>query len=314
MLGAAGFIGRWVARALEEQGAETRLVVIERRSAERVFREYGIQGAVVESDIGDPASLRRVVEEAGPAITFNLAGYGVNRAERDERTFYAINVALVEHLCEALAGRRNSDWPGMELVHTGSIAEYGPIGGDLREDSPARPATMYGKSKLAGTRALVKSASERSVRAVAARLATIYGPGEHAGRLLPSLMEAARTGAPVELSAGAQKRDFTYVEDVAEGLLRLGLASAEPQAVNLVTGRLATVREFAETAGAVLGIPASNLKFGALPTRREEEAEHLPISTGRLRRLTRWTPGTGMAEGIRRTVSFVNRSSAKESQ
>ena len=81
------------------------------------------------------------------------------------------------------------------------------------------------------------------MRAVTARLFTVYGPGEHCGRLLPSLIEAARAEKPLELTAGTQLRDLTYVEDVAEGLLRLGLAQAEPgSVVNLATGHLTMVR------------------------------------------------------------------------
>jgi UDP-glucose 4-epimerase len=99
-----------------------------------------------------------------------------------------------------------------------------------------------------------------------------------------------------------QKRDFTYVEDAAEGLLRLGVSQAEPGiVVNLATGKLTCVREFIEIAARVMGIPQENLRFGEVPT-RVEEMSHEPVTVERLKRTTGFVPPTGIEEGIRRTL------------
>jgi nucleoside-diphosphate-sugar epimerase len=189
----------------------------------------------------------------------------------------------------------------MHLVHAGSVAEYGSAGGDLREDGPAEPLTPYGKSKLEGSRIVAECCPRIGLRGVAARLFSVYGPGERAGRLLPALIETSRTGQPLDMSTGSQRRDFTYVEDVAEGLLRLGLSSGEVPIVNLATGRLTAVRDFAETAAGILRIPSGHLRFGTRPD-GPHEMEHEPVSLSRLRNLTRWTPATTIPEGVRRSV------------
>jgi nucleoside-diphosphate-sugar epimerase len=98
-----------------------------------------------------------------------------------------------------------------------------------------------------------------------------------------------------------QQRDFTFVEDAADGLLRLGIAPVPPGAVvNLATGRLTSVRTFAETAADVLGLPRHRLRFGSLPT-RPEEMRHGPVTLARLRGLTGWAPSVGIPEGVLRT-------------
>jgi nucleoside-diphosphate-sugar epimerase len=164
---------------------------------------------------------------------------------------------------------------------------------------------MYGKSKLAGTRWLTHYCQEFQIKGLTSRLFTIYGPGEHRDRLLPSLMETARRGKSLSLSAGTQKKDFTYVHDIVEGILRLGLVnSARPgEIVNLATGRLTTVRCFAEIAGRILGIPAANLNFGAIPN-GQWDVEHSEISLERLRRLIGWAPSTSIDQGIRQTSEW----------
>jgi nucleoside-diphosphate-sugar epimerase len=106
----------------------------------------------------------------------------------------------------------------------------------------------------------------------------------------------------VPLSDGLQRRDFAYVEDVAEGLLRLAVSSAEPgEVVNLATGVMQPVRKFVEAAAAVAGVPRERLHFGAVPTRPDEMA-HTGVSIHRLEELTEWRPSHDLQSGIRRTL------------
>jgi nucleoside-diphosphate-sugar epimerase len=134
------------------------------------------------------------------------------------------------------------------------------------------------------------------------RLFTVYGPGEPAGRLLPSLVECARRGGGLDLSSGNQLRSFTYVEDVAEGLLRAGLLALDGEAVNLSSGELLSVRRFAEIAAAVLGLDAGQLRFGVEPV-REWEMPIEGVNRERLRKLLGWLPPTSAEQGIRKTVA-----------
>ena len=305
VLGASGFIGCWVARVLCAQGAQVFLGVRNRTTAKKVFSEYGIRGRICEVDLGLIELIPEFYQRIKPSITFNLAGYGVDKLERNEEALYLINSQLVKAVCEAAAETEDPAWSGQAIVHTGSALEYGDIGGDLCEDSMPNPTTPYGKSKLAGTCYLTRSCESYQIRGLTARLFTVYGPGEHNARLLPSLLKTAKTGESLDLTAGRQRRDFTYVADVAEGLLRLGVAVTKPgDVVNLATGRLAAVRTFAETAAGILRIPSEKLKFGTIPTAVDEMA-HSAVSVEHLRHLTGWTPPTRIAEGIGKTKEFA---------
>lgn len=307
VLGATGFIGRWVARSLSELGAELELVVRSESKAEPLFAALGVEGRISEIRVREElGALRKLLQDTQPAITFNAIGYGVHPSERDEEAAVHLNTRLVGSLCDAVPPTA-SDWGGLSLVHVGSALEYGRAGGDLHEGTRPDPTTLYGRTKLAGTRLVERFGSETGTRAVTARLFTVYGPGEHEGRLLPSLMRTARSGEPLELTEGAQRRDFTYVEDVAEGLLRLGLSAAEPgETINLATGILTRVRAFVGIARQVLSIPAERLLFGAIPT-RPEEMVHDDVTIERLERLTAWRPATSIAAGVERTVRFEER-------
>jgi nucleoside-diphosphate-sugar epimerase len=234
-------------------------------------------------------------------MVVNLAVHGVDPGQRDSTLMRALNTDLPRELCDCLAREPTRGWSGTRLVHVGSALEYGDVRGTLVESMPEKPTTEYGRSKLAATRYITEASRVSGLSSAVVRLFTVYGPGEHEGRLLPSLTRLAREGGRLPLTAGEQRRDFTYVEDVAEGLLRLATSTASPGTiVNLATGRLISVRTFVETAATVMRIPPSALAFGELPT-RAEEMHHDEVSLDRLFALTSWRPTTAIAEGIQRS-------------
>jgi nucleoside-diphosphate-sugar epimerase len=302
--GASGFIGRWVARLLTSAGARLYLVSRDEERMERVSRAYGINGEIIARDLTQEGAFRQLCSDVRPEITFNLAAHGVAPDEHDAELARVLNDTLVGEIAEAMATERNDGWPGARLVHAGSALEYGPVDGEVYEELEPAPTTLYGRTKLAGSNRLLQSRQTAGLRATVARIFTAYGPGEQSGRLLPSLIAAGKTTDSIDLTAGAQRRDFTYVADIAQGMLRLGqVEGALDGVVNLATGELRSVRQFIETASDLIGIPRAALKFGTLPY-REEEMWHGPVKVRRLERLTGWRPTTGIDEGIQNTLAF----------
>ena len=303
--GATGFVGRRVARALAAQGAALVITGRDASALRQVAADLRSPCEVQAVDLATPGEFDRLYRAVQPQVTFNLAGYGVDRSETDSTMMEALNTRLPAEMCEVLAQNPAHGGSRVELVHVGSGFEYGPVDGPVTEESPARPTSDYGRSKLAGTLNVLQASRERGLAAVVARLFVVYGPGEHEARLLPSLLRAKQTGEAVPMTAGQQRRDFTFVDDAVEGLLRLGALrldslAATPGVVNVATGTLTSVREFAEAAAEVIGLAPQQLQFGALPYRDDEVAQG-PVDTTKLKRLLDWTPQCAIREGIRRT-------------
>ena len=292
--GAGGFIGGWVWRLLARAGAEVWAV-----GRAPLRPPPGARGGTLTADLARPGALAQACRRVRPALVINLAGYGVDPAERDPALARRLNADLPAEAALAAGDADGADgWRGQRLVHAGSAFEYGSADGVVDEETEPAPRTAYAQAKLEGTRRVAEARRATGVSAVTARLATVYGPGEHPHRLLPTLFRAAASGEPVALTAGAQERDFTCVRDVAEGLLRLGAAGHAPDVVNLATGRLTTVRAFAECALRVAGAGAHRVRFGAVPY-RDDEVWQGPLAVGRLRAATGWIPPTGVEDGIR---------------
>lgn len=298
VFGASGFIGRRLAGALAAAGAEVGAV---RRS---IPPDEPIPGArTIRADLMRVGIASGLLRDFAPATTFNLAGYGVGREERDPALAARINAEFVAEVAEAAGRHADGTWRGQHLIHTGSALEYGIASGDLNEETLPEPTTDYGRTKLQGTRAVSAAVEAGQVLAATARLFTVYGPGERPGRLLPTLLQAARTGEPAALSAGGQRRDFTFVDDVVEGLLRLGVVG-DPLvgSINLATGTLASVRQFAERAADAIGMPRSLLHFG-VESGRPEEMRHDDVNIDRLLGVCGWKPSTPIEAGVQATVA-----------
>jgi nucleoside-diphosphate-sugar epimerase len=307
VLGASGFIGRCVAGALSAAHADLFLVARDANRLAEVCSAYEIRGEILAADLTVPGAFTKVHGTTRPDITFNLAGCVVDSAEHDAAMAESLNANLVREAAQVLASQSATDWPGLRLVHAGSGKEYGNVHGLVTEDLPPAPHNLYGRTKLAGTHALQAAVKSNKLRAVCARLFSVYGPDERPGRLLHSLLGAARSKTALALTGGEQQRDFTYVGEVAEGLLRLGcVRGSVPAVVHLATGTLTTVRAFAECASDLLHMPPGQLQFGTLPERVDEFRQGR-VSTRLLEQTVGWRPTLAVRDGIRETLAFESR-------
>jgi uncharacterized protein YbjT (DUF2867 family) len=83
VLGANGFIGRWVSRLLTRAGAQLSLAVRNPDLAKQIFMVYQVDGTLYRVDARELTQVESLFSMVKPQITFNLAGYGVDPRERD---------------------------------------------------------------------------------------------------------------------------------------------------------------------------------------------------------------------------------------
>ena len=88
------------------------------------------------------------------------------------------------------------------VVRLGSSTEYAASSSPLTEQAALEPRGFFGATKAAGSLLLQAAAAERGVRAVVLRAFQVYGPGDHPTRLVPVVLEAARTGSTVPRAWG----------------------------------------------------------------------------------------------------------------
>ncbi|SEF32266.1 UDP-glucose 4-epimerase [Amycolatopsis pretoriensis] len=231
--GGAGFLGRELVRRLVAAGE--RVV-----SFDRITTGAGVPE--VRGDITDRALLERVLREhAVSEVVHGAAIVGVTASVAGLADAVRVNidgsVALFEAVL-AVGGVRR-------LVDLSSEETYGHFTADpITEDDPARPISPYGITKYAVERLGEYYAG---LPYVAARLCWVYGPGFPRRRLPHPWLEDAADGRPSILGQGGDQRiDFTYVDDVVDGvLLLLHADDLAHRAYNLATGEATGLRELA---------------------------------------------------------------------
>jgi len=131
------------------------------------------------------------------------------------------------------------------FVGIGSCAEYDMGVAPLSTDTPLRPTTPYAGAKAAAFLGLSTFLSQQGVSFAWARLFYLFGEGEDERRLVPYVRSCLSSGKEVELTSGAQIRDYLDVAEAGDQIAKLALGQATG-AINICSGQAQTVREMVE--------------------------------------------------------------------
>jgi dolichol-phosphate mannosyltransferase len=288
--GGGGFLGAGLARRLLDAGHEVHLLLRPGGSRRRLADLEGRFHAH-DADLLDGPAVKRAVAACRPEVVFHLAAEGVHGGRGLDESVRG-NVLATAHLLEALEGH---DYRA--LVHAGSGAEYGPREGAIPEDAPLCPATDYAAAKAAAS-LLVLAQARRGRPAVVVRIFGAYGPGEAPARLVPYVMGCCRDGVAARVSAGEQRRDFVFADDVHELLLAAARDPSAGPVLHAGTGQAHRVRDVVEAVRRLCG-PGPGPVYGA-HQRPGEPALYL-ADVARTTDRTGWRPRHDLEAGLHRT-------------
>lgn len=253
---------------------------------------------VVEADVRDADALRDVCRQWAPKVVIHLAAMHFIpycNAHPDETL--AVNTVGLQNMLLAIEDPHEA-----RFVFTSTGAIYTPALDPHREDSPALPMDVYGASKLVGEWLLeFQRAKTPGFSPRVARLFNVYGPGETNRHVLPDILGHTRRGDDLPLGNVEPKRDYVYVDDVADVLVGLLDGPEPPGPVNVGTGSSYSVVELVDTLRGITGRP---LRILTDPERvRKSDRPNLQADTSRLRELFPWYMPISLEEGLRRTLA-----------
>jgi nucleoside-diphosphate-sugar epimerase len=237
LTGGSGFIGRHAIEPLLQAGYDVHAV-----------GRHGVPGVTSHVvDLMDRAGVIDLVNAVRPTHLLHFAWY----AEHGKFWNSPLNLdwtAASLHLFRAFA-----DAGGQRAVFAGTCAEYDWTGeSHLVEDvTPSRPGTLYGTCKNA-VRDIVLKAGGPSI--AWGRVFLLYGPDEHAARLVPSILLPLQRGEPAIVRSGGHVRSLMHVADVAAAFVAL-LGSDVTGTVNIATSEAVTLGDVARTLGDLTGRP-----------------------------------------------------------
>jgi UDP-glucose 4-epimerase len=224
----------------------------------------------VRGDVADPDAVRRAME--GAAGCFHLAAIAsVERGVREWLGTHRVNLSGTVAVLEAAARLG-----GVPVVYASSAAVYGDCAAlPLAEDAPTRPLSAYGADKLGCEQHARVAGVVHGVPSLGLRFFNVFGPRQDPGSpysgVISIFCERISQGEQVTIFGdGGQTRDFVFVADVVEALLRaMEKASVAAPVLNVCTGKPTTVRALAQAIAGLCGAPL--------------EARSAPARTGEIR-------------------------------
>lgn len=298
--GGAGFLGGPVCRKLRERGCGN--VIVPRRSEYDLTREHDVQ---------------RLYADARPDVVLHLAaevgGIGANM-DNPGRYFFA-NMAMALHLIEH--ARINGIG---KFVQVGSVCAYPkhtPVPfkeDDLWNGYPEETNAPYGVAKKAALVMLDAYRRQYGLNSVYVLPVNLYGPGDnfdlHTSHVIPALVRKfieadERRAASVECwGSGSASREFLYVDDAAEGVVRAAERMDEPIPINLGTGSEIRIKELAELIARLSGFK------GALrwDTTKPDGQPRRCLDTSRAAELLDWNAEVDFEQGLQRTIDWYRSS------
>lgn len=324
--GAAGFIGSFLCKRLLLEGnnvvgldnmnsyydpgiKENRLQMIRDTKASGNF-------SFVRGDLCDAALIERLFNEHGFDVVVNLAAQaGVRYSIENPRAYIESNLVGFFNILEACRHHQVK-----HLVYASSSSVYGgnekvPFSEDDRVDSPV---SLYAATKKSNELMANAYSKLYSIPATGLRFFTVYGPMGRPDMAYFGFTEKLRRGETIKIfNMGDCKRDFTYVDDIVEGVVRVmdnppkvkmgtdGLPMAAHRVYNIGNSSPENLLDFVETLQRVL------VEEGVLPADYDFESHRelvpmqpgdVPVTyadTSALERDTGFKPSTKLEDGLR---------------
>ncbi len=312
--GGAGFIGMHAALALARQGSDVIAidnfdpyydVELKQARAWKLAREPRIEFR--RHDLADAVATAALFSDSGATRVVHLAAQpGVRYSLENPAAYLRNNVAAFGNVLEGCRHARI-----VHLVYASSSSVYGANHAlPFSEDQPTdTPVSLYAATKKANELMAYSYAHLFGLPATGLRFFTVYGPWGRPDMAPVLFTRAILAGTPIKVfNHGDMRRDFTYIDDIVEGVARvLALPPAQDAATgarhaiyNIGNNRAVPLTEFIATLETLLGRQAQRIDEPMQPG----DVKETYASIDRLHALTGFAPRTPLADGLAKFVEW----------
>lgn len=304
--GADGFMGSHLTERLLGEGAKVSVYV--RGNSTIGTTQYALrnikalQGQLQEILTGNIASLdaKELAIKNRPEIIFHLAAdaYVPNSFDHPIEVMETNIIGTLNMLHAVKECSRIK-----RIVCTSSSEIYGlTLGGSIDEEHPLYPSSPYAASKVAADRYAYAYWRTYHLPIAIIRPFNTYGP-RHTYDVIPKFIELALRDKPLTVhGAGTQSRDFTYIDDMVDAFMIMGMhKDAVGRAVNFGTGKAITVNYIAKR---IKELCRSSSPIVHTPDRKAQVPKLL-CDYSLAHKLFGWKPKVFIDEGLRRNIAWA---------
>jgi nucleoside-diphosphate-sugar epimerase len=304
--GGAGFIGSHLAEELVRRGHRVRvadsLVTGKRSNLDHIPGVEFLQGDLADLDFA---------HRTAKGVDFVLHQAAIPSVPRSVKDPVTSNRANVDATLNVLVAARDAGV--RRVVFAGSSSAYGnTLTLPKHEGMPERPLSPYALQKVVGEQYLRMFTSLYGLETVSTRYFNVFGPRQDPSSPYSGVISVFATAllegrAPTIYGDGEQTRDFTYVANVVDGVLRACEApDASGEIVNVATGGRISLNTLFETMRRLIGADVEPVYAES----RQGDVRDSQADITKARRLLGYAPTVSFEEGLRVTVEWYRDSRA----
>lgn len=298
VVGGTGFIGACLVEKAVKLGYKTISLSINQPEDRK-----RIPG--VEYFCGDIRSINQIttaLKDRNINFAVNLGGY-VNHSKLAEGGYELIET----HFGGTLNLINCLDLKTLKrFVQIGSSDEYGYNPAPQNENMREAPISSYSFGKTASGHLLEMLSKTENFPATIIRLFLVYGPGQNEQRFLPQIIRGCLKGKTFPASLGDQKRDFCYIDDIVNGIIKAMISETTlGETINLASGKPKKIRDVIIEVRDIIGNGVPQL--GKIPYRKGENME-LYADISKAKKLINWKPEIDFKTGLVNTIDYYKRS------
>ena len=305
MTGGAGFIGSHLAEALVGRGQAVR--VVDNLAGGKRANLAHLSG--VEFLEGDLAEMS-IAEQAVRGMDYVLHQAAIPSVPRSVTDPVTSNRANITATLNVLVAAR--DARVRRVMYAGSSSAYGNAPAlPKREDMTSDPLSPYALQKVVGEQYCRMFTQLYGLETVTIRYFNVFGPRQDPGSPYSGVISLFSTALlagrqPIIYGDGEQTRDFTYVANVVDGVLRACEApNVAGDTINVATGGRVSLNELLRVMNAIVGSNQQALYADARPG----DVNDSQADITKARALLGYEPTVGLEEGLRRTLEWCRATS-----
>jgi len=313
--GGLGFIGSNLTIALVRKGAHVTIMDnLTPQQGGNLFNIHSVKDAVTVdySDIRDTLAVNQLVK--GKDYIFHLARQTDHiLSQTDPFPDIDVNIRGTAILLEACKKFN----PSVRLIYTGTRGQYGKaVKLPVAEDAPTNPRGIYEITNLTAEKMIQVYNDIHHIRAIMLRLTNIYGPraqmkSNHYGIVNWFIRLAIDNKTIPVFGDGSLLRDFLYIDDAVDAMLRSSLTDAcYGEIINVGSDKPDTFLNLVKTIIKIAKRGSYKLTPFS-PERAAQEPGDFASDITKIKKLTGWDPRTTLDDGLTTTISYYRRYKAK---
>ena len=254
-----------------------------------------IQGVkYIKVDIRDKKKLFKIKKDFDYVV--NLAGY-VDHSNK-KKTLESHYIGC-KNLASLFLNKKIK-----KFVQVGSSIEYGKSRSPQIENKKNSQSTfsVYGKAKLLSTKYLMAIYKKEKFPATVIRLYLVYGPKQDINRVIPITIKNALLDKKFNCSSGLQFRDFIYIDDVINAILKtLKNRKTNGEIINIGSNKPVRIKDLIIRICSLVG--SGKPIFGKIKLRKDEIKSLYP-NINKAYKILKWRPKISLNTGLKRTIKY----------